>query len=50
MESVQLSQMEQESILSDQEKPIMNSLRGKLVELFKENLRPRQDYLKRRLK
>ena len=49
LESMQLSQMEKEKILSEQES-FMNSLKRKQNELFKENLRLRQDCLKHRLK
>ena len=49
LESVQLSQMEMEKIPSEEKKAFMNTLKGKLIELFKENMQLRQDYVKRRL-
>ena len=48
-ESVQLSQMEKERILLNKE-ALMNTLKRKLNELFKDNLKFRKDYLRFRLK
>ena len=46
---MQLSQLEQEEILSEQ-KAFMNTLKRRPIELFKESSQLRKDYLRLRLK
>ena len=40
--------MDKDTILSERRDIFMNSLKGMLIMLFKENSQPRQNYLKRR--